>query len=210
MACSDPYATCFCTDLDGGPSSAEGSDLFLSDLGSRYLVETVTERGKALLEGMSFLEAATASDLSQREQRAIEVRERIRQQITTEGLKEKLDELFDGPVWDSVYETCLGCGTCTYSCPTCHCFDIVDEADGDKGRRLRIWDSCQYPLFTHHTSGHNPRPFGKARFRQRVMHKFHYLVENQGIIGCVGCGRCIRNCPVSHDIREVLNRIMER
>ena len=43
--------------------------------------------------------------------------------------------------------------------------------------------------------------------RQRIMHKFKYHVDNFGENFCVGCGRCIRECPVSLDIREIIEEI---
>ena len=104
-------------------------------------------------------------------------------------------------------EFCLGCGVCTFLCPTCHCFDILDEGDSEQGERIRIWDSCMFPLFTLHASGTNPRPGGKERMRQRIMHKFSYFLDNHDQPGCTGCGRCIRSCPVNLDIREVLEEI---
>jgi ferredoxin len=185
-------------------------DALLSDLGDRYLVEAITTRGEELLAASPLLADATDADLAEKQLRMDEARKALKPQVQIEGLQSKLAALFDDSVWDFLHETCLGCGLCTYACPTCHCFDIVDEAEGGQGTRLRVWDSCQYPLFTHHASGHNPRPSGRERMRQRVMHKFHYLVENQGILGCVGCGRCIRNCPVGNDVRQVLNSIAER
>ena len=76
----------------------------------------------------------------------------------------------------------------------------------DSGERVRGWDSCMYPMFTQHASGHNPRPNQAARWRQRTMHKFEYLPRNVGLYGCVGCGRCVQSCPVRLDIRHVLRR----
>jgi len=83
--------------------------------------------------------------------------------------------------------------------------DIQDENSRNRGRRVRLWDSCMFPLFTLHTSGHNPRTSGRERMRQRIMHKFNYFNANNGQIACVGCGRCIRECPVNMDIREILS-----
>jgi NAD-dependent dihydropyrimidine dehydrogenase PreA subunit len=64
------------------------------------------------------------------------------------------------------------------------------------------------PLFTKEASGHNPRPTGRTRLRQRVMHKFNYFVEVHDEMACVGCGRCVRSCPVNIDIREVLAELV--
>jgi sulfhydrogenase subunit beta (sulfur reductase) len=61
------------------------------------------------------------------------------------------------------------------------------------------------PLFTRHSSGHNPRGARKARVRQRFLHKLSYMPSKLGgAAGCVGCGRCITACPVNIDIREVM------
>jgi sulfhydrogenase subunit beta (sulfur reductase) len=123
------------------------------------------------------------------------------------GVKEKLDASFDSPLWLAVTRRCLGCGACTYLCPTCHCFDITDESRGERGARVRTWDTCQASLFTRHASGHNPRPDRRARMRQRLMHKYSYTVETAGAVFCSGCGRCVRACPVNLDIREMLTAI---
>ena len=122
-------------------------------------------------------------------------------------MPDKLWEVFDHPIWKEVAERCLACGACTYLCPTCHCFDIQDEVMKSSGQRVRNWDSCMFPLFTLHGSGHNPRTRQGERWRQRLQHKFNYYVENFGCTACVGCGRCIVNCPVNIDIREVLERV---
>jgi ferredoxin len=206
LACNKPLSTCFCTSVGGGPFSDEGLDLLWTDLGDRYLVETLTERGATLVASSAHLRQATQEDAQQK----AEIATRAEQAVSgpqTQGVKEKLDVMYDDPFWDQVHLKCLGCAACTYLCPTCHCFDIVDEGNSAQGRRVRNWDTCQFALFTHHTSGHNPRPSGKQRMRQRIMHKFNYFVANLGEIACVGCGRCVRECPVNLDIRAVIEAI---
>ena len=118
-----------------------------------------------------------------------------------------LDVNFEHPFWNTIHQKCLACGTCTYLCPTCHCFDISDEVKKNDGIRLRNWDSCMFPLFTKETSGHNPRTSQKERWRQRAMHKFKYFVDNFNAIACVGCGRCVMYCPVNIDIRKIVEDI---
>jgi ferredoxin len=108
--------------------------------------------------------------------------------------------------------SCLRCGICTYMCPTCHCFDINDEVHSSApltGKRIRTWDTCQFPDFTMHSSGHNPRPDKASRLRQRIMHKFQYFVETYKNYQCTGCGRCITKCPVSIDIIDVLEKVRD-
>jgi sulfhydrogenase subunit beta (sulfur reductase) len=212
LACDRPLSTCFCTSVGGGPFSVEGLDVLLTDLGDQYLVEAITEKGEALIAGGPGLLPATDEDV----RRKAEIASRSERAVSgpnVQGVKEKLDTMYGDPFWDELHLKCLGCAVCTYLCPTCHCFDIVDEGDRSRGQRVRNWDTCQFALFTHHASGHNPRPSGKERMRQRVMHKFDYFVENFGAIACVGCGRCVRECPVNLDIRatlEAIQRVEER
>jgi ferredoxin len=221
LGCNQPQSTCFCTSVGGSPFSEEGLDMLWTDLGDRYLVETITERGEGLLRQAQdavlrqaqdatadspLFRQATAEDRDRKSDMAARAEQMISGPAVA-GIKEILDGMFDDPFWDEVHLKCLGCGVCTYLCPTCHCFDIVDEGSSSRGQRVRNWDTCQFALFTHHTSGHNPRPSGKQRMRQRIMHKFNYFVENQGEIACVGCGRCVRECPVNLDIRAVLEAV---
>ncbi|MFA7407419.1 MAG: 4Fe-4S dicluster domain-containing protein, partial [Anaerolineaceae bacterium] len=120
----------------------------------------------------------------------------------TKGLKHKLDLIFESSYWEKIAESCLGCGVCTFLCPTCFCFDIVDE--GQRQERIRNWDTCMFRIYTQEASGHNPRPSNKERTRQRLMHKYSYWLDHVGEIGCTGCGRCVRYCPVGLDIRAML------
>lgn len=206
MACNDPADTCFCTSMGGGPFTREGLDVMLTDIGDEYVVEAITEKGREFVAGLGLTEASG----SQRAATAKAEKEaEVTCRVNTDGLKARLDNNFYEPIWDKFHERCLGCGACTYSCPTCHCFDIVDDAVDCNGCRVRNWDSCMFPLFTQQGSGYNPRPSGKERMRQRIMHKFKYFVDNFNAMACVGCGRCIINCPINQDIRDVLKDILE-
>ena len=89
-------------------------------------------------------------------------------------------------------------------CPTCHCFDIVDEGY----LRLRCWDTCSSSTFTRMAAGEDHRRQKESRYRQRIYHKFSYFEENFGTYACVGCGRCSRYCPVKIDIVEIVNGIV--
>jgi len=119
--------------------------------------------------------------------------------------KKDLLALYNASFWPQIAEACINCGACTFLCPTCYCFDIQDEVAGTKGVRLRYWDSCMFPLFTLHASGHNPRGQKMQRVRNRFMHKFKYFPDRFGPVSCVGCGRCVKDCPVNIDIREVIS-----
>ena len=67
-------------------------------------------------------------------------------------------------MWDRVYrELPTTAAPAPTVCPTCHCFDIQDETQGDYGRRVRNWDNCMSWLFTMHGTGHNPRGTPRRR-----------------------------------------------
>ena len=116
-------------------------------------------------------------------------------------------ELFNSPKWEEMYKACLACGTCTFICPTCQCYDIRDYNTGNGIQRFRCWDSCMYSDFTLMAHG-NIRNSQKERFRQRFMHKLVYFPENNdGMFSCVGCGRCVSKCPSSLNIVKVIKSL---
>ena len=197
IACNTPQETCFCTSLGIQPDSKEGMDVLLTEVRDGYLATGISKKGEELISGLS--------DAKGNEK--IKEVKKPSTSFSIENLSAKLSERFEDEVWAKISEKCLGCAACTYLCPTCHCFDVQDEVVGEEGRRIRLWDSCQFPLFTRHTSGHNPREKNMERMRNRIMHKFSYFVNIFGETACVGCGRCIQNCPVNFDVREVIDKI---
>ncbi|MEW6663727.1 MAG: 4Fe-4S dicluster domain-containing protein [Thermodesulfobacteriota bacterium] len=208
LGCAEPHPACFCLSMGGGPCSPEGSDLLLLDLGDRYLAEAESEKGAALLEDQAF-ERCDEESLRQADKIKEQAEASMGPVVKKEDLEQGLNRPFDDPIWGDLAESCLSCGICTYLCPTCHCFDLCDEGPGPIGERIRVWDSCQFPLFTQQASGFNPRPTVKERFRQRIMHKLSYLPKSQSMTGCVGCGRCVTGCPVNLDIREVITTVLQ-
>ena len=207
LACAEPpYATCFCTSVDGEPVSADGADIVLTNIGNEYLAEFVTPKGEKLVKYFGEAKADAAAETKKKEV-SEKAKKAISSKIPAHEVKPILDNNFEHPFWATIHGKCLACGTCTYMCPTCHCFDISDEAKGSDGVRIRSWDSCMFPNFTRETSGHNPRTSQKERWRQRVMHKFKYYVDNFNAIACVGCGRCVMSCPVNIDIRKIIEDI---
>jgi len=209
LACNHPLSTCFCTSLGGSPFGKEGMDLLLQDINDKYLIETVTEKGEELIKKFPWLKDAEKADIERAKKLSEDAENAVKSKVSVKDVSEKLDRMFDDPFWDQIYQKCLGCGICTFLCPTCCCFDILDE-ETEEGKRVRIWDSCQFQCFTLQGSGYNPRPSGKERMRQRVMHKFNHFVKNYGESFCVGCGRCVQECPVNLDIREVIGAISAR
>lgn len=212
FACNEPCPTCFCTSVGGGPAETSGSDLLMTEIGEELLLQGITEKGKDFLSGHSdaVKEASKTQIASVKElaEKAAASMEKL--DFDKETLKQNMDNAFKDKDWERMTQNCIGCGACTYLCPTCYCFDIADEQKLYKGKRIRTWDSCQYQQFTKHASGHNPRVNKTQRLRQRFMHKFSYTVENNDDIFCVGCGRCIIHCPVNLDIREFVTNFANK
>jgi ferredoxin len=210
MGCNTPRSTCFCTSVDGNPFDKEDTDIFLSDLGEKYLVEGISDKGKGMIQKFSWLSDAKKADVQKAEKLAKLAEDSIKNKLDVTKTTNILETSFADPVWEEISESCVSCGTCSYLCPTCTCFDVIDETDeySHKGRRIRIWDTCQSCLYTMETSGHNPRTTKIQRCRNRIMHKFSYYPANYNVLGCVGCGRCIQLCPVNNDLRNIINKIL--
>ena len=209
LACPGVDGSCFCTAVGLGPDNPRGADWFLTPVEGGYQVKVLGEKGARLA-------AAHARHLGEARPGAeAETFQRTGRELVQQNLKVQparlrswIESHFEDPLWKSVALRCHGCGACAFLCPTCHCFDIVDEAEGvDGGTRRRNWDTCQTCLFTLHGSGHNPRRDQGARYRQRVNHKFAIYPKRFGEVLCTGCGRCTRACAGGMDLLEVLGAI---
>ena len=205
LSCIKPGVNCFCTSFDDSPASSKSVDILLTDIGDKYYTEVISDQGKQVVKSAGKLfKPATESDAKKKKEAEKKAIESISRQQKTKGIVEHLDKIFEHKYWKDVAAKCVGCGTCTYLCPTCHCFDIQDESTLTKGARIRVWDTCMNPEYTLHASGFNPRPARANRVRNRIYHKYNYYPKNFDVIACVGCGRCIDLCPVNIDIIDVV------
>jgi len=206
LAANDPSSTDFSTSTGSGPFSEKGLDVLLVDTGDHFLAKVITEKGEAFMEASDWHTKADKGEaLKQIDGLKTAAEAKITSSVAFDNIRKKeIMELYDADFWEDVAFSCINCGTCTFLCPTCWCFDIQDETHGKSGKRYKNWDSCMFPLFTLHGSGHNPRGDKVMRVRQRFMHKLKYFLDkyDDGIM-CVGCGRCVRACPVNIDIRRV-------
>ena len=208
LACNYPYSTCFCTSVGGGPFSTDGLDAFLVDLGDSYLIESISLKGDFLIPYLQEFKDPHA-DVDKEVAKLKEKAEAsMKSALDLSKIEKDLDLKFDDAIWQDYSKKCLNCSVCTFFCPTCHCFDVQEISKKNGGERVRIWDSCQSSLFTQEASGYNPRSVGEKRVRQRIYHKFNFYPKNYQILGCVGCGRCSRNCPEHEDIRDILGNVI--
>ena len=209
MACTRPAETCFCGTFGIDAAAPEGDAACYID-GVNLFIEAHNDKGQKFIDSVaSLLEDGDTSNLDA-------VREKTRESmkklplanLTTDNFGgDKLNEYFNSEKWAELSESCLGCGTCTFVCPTCQCYDIKDFNTGHGIKRFRCWDSCMYSDFTKMAHG-NPRLTQLERFRQRFMHKLVYFpANNNGEFGCVGCGRCLSRCPISMNIVKVMKAL---
>lgn len=201
VGCSKAEPACFCTSMGVDPQVEEGADITLVDMGDDYGVEAKTKAGEALLASVKSLLGNSKGEPVKTTGFQIE--------FSVDGVPEKLQKMFEHPIWDDIYKKCLGCGACTYLCPTCHCFDIQGKKVGKEGENYRCWDSCMFDDYALMAGGHDPRPTLKERVRQRFMHKLRYFPERYDELMCVGCGRCLQKCPVSMDITRIIGLVKE-
>jgi sulfhydrogenase subunit beta (sulfur reductase) len=205
FGCLSEKPGCFCGERRINKGYSSECDVFLTDCGNYYSIEIFSDNGKILLENFEL-------DEDDNTEKEVGDGKKYSDEYSQDNILEiDADEntLFSNVDWKRLSEKCLGCGTCTFICPTCHCFEFKDVKEDGKTVRYRYWDSCMYPKFTLHASGHNPRPSKKERYRQRIMHKYVYIKKNFGYVACSGCGRCIRSCPAGMNIKSVIKDIVE-
>lgn len=210
LAENNPSENNFSTSCKTGPFDETYLDILLVDNGEEYIGKVLTEKGEKFASTAGFAEADGSLE-SRIEELKKEAESKIKSKVSFENI-EKLTilDLYEAPFWEDISFACLNCGTCTYACPTCWCFDIQDEVKGTDGIRMRNWDSCMSEMYSVHTTGHDPRHHDWERTRNRFMHKLKYFTDKyeDGIM-CVGCGRCVNQCPVNIDIRRVCNEMNE-
>jgi len=193
----------FCTSVGDVSEWKKNVDAVMYDLGDRFYIESVTQRGEDLLDG-SFFSEPSESDVNAKDEVWARYLDMPRHPFAGDALFDNLE--WENPIWGDIADRCISCGACTYMCPSCSCFDIQDDVCGNCTERYRCRDTCQFEDFTLMGAGHNPRHQQLPRSRQRLLHKFKYQPLQFGLVGCTGCGRCVEVCPVNIDIRDILTR----
>lgn len=203
----------FCKDM-GTYTAPPDFDLHLVDLGEAYALQVGSEAGQKLLNGIerALVEGDKGEKQLNRVMRNKWPRFTYRLQADISELPALMGASTKSPIWEDLGKRCLGCGACTLVCPTCYCFDMIDEANfaGDAGNRCRRWDSCQLNQFATVAGGHDFRPGRANRQRHRFFRKYKYQTFEPGLLGCVGCGRCSYACLVNITIIDTINKLFQR
>lgn len=208
LVCREPGSQCFGWAMGVDPFSGEGLSLLLVEEGERFLARLFEKEGEGLIS--PHFRPAGEEDEALFERLHQEFTKKYPPSPALQKLKEKeVLSLYEAPFWEELALPCLNCGTCTFLCPTCYCFDVQDEVVGTEGVRVRLPDACMFELYSRHASGHNPRRAPQARFRNRFMHKFKYYLDEYDAPLCVGCGRCIEECPAGVNLWDVIRAMSE-
>ena len=212
LACHEPEESCFCK-VFGVDCTEPAADVATWMIEDELYWKALTEKGEALTETVKSLLTETCESKVEAEKSAVKaiVEKLPYSNLSLEGWNGNvLTEKFNDALWNELYKPCLACGTCTFVCPTCQCYDIKDYNTGNGVQRYRCWDSCMYSDFTMMAHGNN-RNSQMQRFRQRFMHKLVYFpANNDGMYSCVGCGRCVDKCPASLNIVKVIKAFSEK
>jgi ferredoxin len=202
VQCGQAASTCFCPSMKTGPRASRGFDLALTELPDAFVVEVGTDLGASMLDGIP-QRIATDDNLEAAARVTRDTEAQIRRRLDSSDMPGLLYDNLEHPRWDDVATRCLSCTNCTMVCPTCFCHSIDDVPDVEAQRsdRVRVWDSCFNPAHAHMAGG-NARPDIRSRYRQWLTHKLASWIDQYGVSGCVGCGRCITWCPVGIDLTE--------
>ncbi len=210
LTCKEVSETCFCQSMGTGPEVSSGYDVLMTDIGGRYLMEASSNEGNALMQSLG-LQQATLEDLEAKRGCLENLKGQFKRSVDRTGLVELAYNSQEHPVWKKYGSICLACGQCAMVCPTCFCFDVKDRMDISlkSGERYREWDVCLLLEFAEVALGGNFRKSRDARLRQFICHNLSYGVMQYNLMKCVGCGRCIKACPVHIDITEIARELRE-
>jgi sulfhydrogenase subunit beta (sulfur reductase) len=204
-----PDEHCFCRSMRADFVD-HGFDLFLYDIGDYYMTLVGTARGDDMvLATAPLFEPVTREDTDEYKRRSEAKQRAFRLDVEIRDLPEIFDMEYQADMWEELGKRCLSCGSCSMVCPTCYCYDVVDETElgSTDGARVRRWDSCLFSSHALVAGGENFRESAASRIKFRFYHKQRGFVAEYGRPSCVGCGRCMAVCPVKIDIVEVLNKL---
>jgi sulfhydrogenase subunit beta (sulfur reductase) len=207
--CTTAASTCFCTSMGTGPRCTRGFDLALTEIDEGFLIEVGTDAGQSLLDALSTSDAHEGQ-LEAAESARRGAVEQITRRMDTTDIRDLLLGNLTHPRWDDVARRCLSCTNCTMVCPTCFCASVEEVADlrQEHVERRRVWDSCFNVDFSYINGGVVRRDI-RARYRQWLTHKLASWIDQFGVSGCVGCGRCITWCPVGIDLTQEVAALRE-
>ncbi len=129
--------------------------------GSLYW-KALTEKGEALTEAVKELLIPADDDQVKVDAEKEAIRAIVEKlpytHLSLEGWDgNATDEKFNSPVWETLYKPCLACGTCTFVCPTCQCYDIKGLRHRTRCKALPLLGFLY--VFRFHNDGSRKQPY---------------------------------------------------
>lgn len=191
----------------------KGFDLFFTDLEDFFLVRVGTDKGNDVVNDNLdlFDREVTKSDLEKFTKWRKWRDSQYKEQVDLSGMPEVVDLNRDSEVWEMIGGKCLACSVCTMVCPTCNCYNSVDEVDlseNMEGSRKRYWDACTLREYSLVAGGENFRETRADRLKLWYTHKLKAYLSERGNYACVGCGRCVASCPVDINVLTVAKGLL--
>jgi ferredoxin len=196
--CREMGTYCHCTDRGFSPDDEANFDVVFTEIANGLIFKAITEKGEKILHSKLLVDTDVTPPKKDWEKNRYPV-----------ASPEEIMKTYYDDFWQEMSDICLTCGSCTFECPTCVCFLISDEKHQGKGERVTVWDSCQNRSYSRMAGGHNPRKQNRDRVRNRTLDKFAYSSRKFGKISCVGCGRCIINCPLKRSFPQLAVKLSE-
>ncbi len=200
LDCERADAYCFCESMNTRIPWKGAGDLWLVPVGNdSFAAKPLSDKGMMIVKELGLLRTSKP-----------EIKYGLTARKMPQYDVDKLYELYDSRKWAELSEKCLLCGGCMAACPTCTCFDIIDELlpEGNGGYRLRLWDSCIFRSFTIVAGGRIVRKDPVDRFKHRYYHKFQYFVKRWNVYGCTGCGKCAQQCPMHIHPVDIISEVI--
>jgi len=205
----EPLDDCFCRSMDANVAF-RGFDLFLTDIGDKYVVAIASDTGYILATRFGGQEITDEDQLHYKRVKR-EIESKFKTQVDVTIVPELMDLEFESDVWKKWGDKCLSCGSCAMVCPSCYCYGVEEEVDltFTTATKRRFLYSCNLLDFATVAGGHNFRPEPEIRLKYRYYHRFRGFVEafNQSL--CVGCNRCGVACPAGIHPKAVIDDLSQ-
>ena len=126
-SCPKSESGCFCMSLGIDPVYSSLSELFMFEDEENFYFKLNDSKASKIVQGL--------------EDADYKLIKNGHNQNFTIDIKFPLDQdkMFNAAFWDEIFRKCIGCGTCTYLCPTCHCFEFCEQKGEDGIERIRCW-----------------------------------------------------------------------